>query len=251
VPADIGERIQEALKTAGVPLPLDESGAVVSGDTTVLTRTYELGEDAAFAVHSVKGGVTVAGGDGDRVVVRVVKQGGSAAQRGEARVLEAKSEEGLTLLTAPGASAVSVSYEVVVPRDLRRLEISAQNGDVKVREFLGEVDLNVASGNVSVSAGGAVRSRVANGRTSVIYGGRHEEPQEFSVVNGDVDVYLTGSGHEVYLKAEATNGRIEVDRMIPVEAERRGAGQRAEAELGSGGAPLSIKVARGNIRLKP
>jgi DUF4097 and DUF4098 domain-containing protein YvlB len=111
------------------------------------------------------------------------------------------------------------------------------------------LDLNVSNGNVSVSSKGAVHSRVANGRTSVTYAGRHEEAQEFTVVNGDVDVSLTDE-QEVDLEAASTNGRIEVDDTIPLKAEKRGAGQRVEAELGGGGAPLNVKVVNGNIRLK-
>lgn len=71
------------------------------------------------------------------------------------------------------------------------------------------------------------------------------------MVNGDVDVFLTGGGREVALKATATNGRIEVDRVIAAKAERRGSGRRVEAELGGGGPPLNVKVVKGNIRLKP
>lgn len=252
LPADIGERISEALKGKGVPLPLDESGAVVSGDATVLTRTFEIDSDSSFSAHVVGGDVTVVGADADEAVVKIVKRGGSPQARAAARVLAAESEEGVMLLSAAAPDArVSVSYEITVPRGLRQLEISARKGDIKVNNFDGSAVLNLTTGNVSVSATGAVRSRVINGRTSVGYVGRHEGPQEFEVVNGDVDVFLKGGGQEVDLKATATNGRIEVDRMIAVKAERRGSGQRVEAELGGGGAPLEVKVVNGNIRLKP
>lgn len=253
VPADLGERIKEALKAHGVPLPLDESGAIVSGDATILTRTFELDSDASFSAHVISGSVTVVGADdAAAAVVKVIKRGGSESERAQARVLAAESEEGVTLLSAPAPNGrVSVSYEITVPRrGLRRLEISAQKGDIKVNEFDGALDLTVTNGNVSVSANGAVRSRVTNGKTSVAYVGRHEETQEFSVVNGDVEVFLTGGGPEVDLEAASTNGRIEVDGTIPVKAEKRGAGQRVEAELGGGGASLNVKVVNGNIKLK-
>jgi hypothetical protein len=252
LPADIGERIREALK--GVPLPVDESGAVVSGDTTTLTRTFELHSAESFGAHVTSGNVTVVGGDDTgEAVVKIIKRGGSVQERAATRVLAAESEEGVTLVSAaPPNGRVGVSYEITVPRrGLERLELSAVKGDINVREFGGDLDLNVTTGNVSVSANGAVRSRVVNGKTSVGYVGRHEEAQEFSVVNGDVEVFLTGSGQEVDLKATATNGRIEVDRLIAAKAERRGSGQRVEAELGGGGAPLNVKVVNGNIRLKP
>ena len=251
IPENFGDRIKEALKSAGVPLPLDESGAVVSGDDTTLTRTFELGPDSSFSAYVATGNVTVIGSDADEAVVKVVKHGGSAEERAALRVMAAESDEGVMLLSAaPPSGRVTVSYEVSLPRGLHKLAISADRGDVKVSEFDGELDVNLAHGSVSVSTNGAVRSRVTNGKTSVAYAGRHREPQEFSVVNGDVDVFLTGSGQEVDLKAAATNGRVEVGDTIAAKAERRGAGQRVEAELGGGGAPLEVKVVNGNIRLK-
>ncbi|MDT5268828.1 MAG: hypothetical protein QOH49_1014 [Acidobacteriota bacterium] len=252
IPADLGERIKEALKGTGVPLPLDESEAVVSGNDTIVTRTFEIGSDSSFAAHVISGNVTVVGSDdADETVVKIVKHGGSVQERASTRVLAAESDKGVMLVSAAAPSGpVSISYEITVPRHgLRRLELSAQKGDIKVSEFDGALDLNVANGNVSVSSNGAVRSRVANGKTSVTYTGRHEEAQEFSVVNGDVEVSLTGE-QEVDLKAESTNGRVEADDTIAAQAEKHGSGHRVEAELGGGGAPLNVKVVNGNIRLK-
>ena len=52
----------------------------------------------------------------------------------------------------------------------------------------------------------------------------------------------------VELKAASTNGRVEVDGALPLKSEK--GGRRVEAELGGGGAPLSVKVVNGNIRIK-
>jgi hypothetical protein len=248
IPADLGDRIREALKGHGVPL--DESGAVVSGNETVVTRTFELDSDSSFKAHVVTGSVTVVGAeDADEAVVKVIKRGGSVEQRAATRVLAAESEEGIVLVSdaAPGGP-VNVSYEITVPRSgLRRLELSAQKGDIKVSEFEGDVDLSVTNGSVTVGTSGAVRSRVTNGKTSVTYAGHLDEPQEYTVVNGSLEVSLPGEP-EVDLKAASTNGRIEVDGALPVKVEK--GGRKVEAELGGGGAPLNVKVVNGNIRLK-
>lgn len=250
LPADLGDRIKEALKTAGVPLPVDESGATVTGTETVLTQTYELDADSAFAVHAANGNVTVTGADGDQAIVKIIKRGGSPEQRRAAPVLASKSDEGLTLLTAPGQGGpVSVSYEVSLPRNLSRLEIKAERGDIRVEGFDGAAVLNLTNGNITVASGGEVKSRLVNGRTSVAYGGQHEGAQEFSVVNGDVEVSFRGE-QEVDLKATSARGRIEADPAFAAKVEKRGEGQRLETQLGEGGGPLTIKVVNGDIRLK-
>jgi hypothetical protein len=250
VPADLGERIKEALESVGVPLPLDESGATVTGTDTVFTQSYELDADSAFVVHAASGSVTVTGTDGDQVVVKVTKHGGSPQQREAARVLASKTDEGLTILTTPGqGGAVSVSYEIKVPRELRRLEVSAERGDIKVGEFDGSAVLNLTNGSISVAAAGEVRGRLTNGDINVTYTGRHEDAQEFTVVNGGVRVSF-GDEPQVDLNAASTNGDIKVEGDLGADAEKRGNGRRLEAELGGGGAPLTLKVINGDIRLK-
>jgi hypothetical protein len=252
LPPDIAQRVKEAMKALeghGIPLPLDESGAVVSGDDTTVTRTYALDADASLKAHVVTGNVTVVGSeDADETTVKVVKHGGSAQERAAAQVLAAESDEGV-LLVSPGAGGrVNVSYEITVPRKgLHKLELSAQRGDIKVKDFDGDIDLNVTNGTVTLSTEGAVRSRVVNGKTSVAYAGRHDEAQEFSVVNGDIEVTLDGEPG-VDLKAVSTNGRVEVDDSLPLKSDK--GGRKVEAELGGGGAPLNVKTVNGNIRIK-
>jgi hypothetical protein len=251
VPADLGDRIKEALKTAGVPLPLDESGAVVSGDTTVLTRTYELGDDATFAVHAVKGSVTVTGTEGEAVVVKIIKHGGSAGERGAARVLESKTDEGLTLLTAPGGEAVSISYEVSVPRQLRRLEIEAARGDVRVSGFAGAVVSDVQMGEVEFrDVSGEVRSKVIKGNTRIFHGGAEREgAQQFSVVKGNIEATFA-DGASADLKAETLDGQIEADEGFGLRVVKAPAGRYLAGRIGEGGEGLFFKVTNGDIRLK-
>ena len=250
IPADLSERIKEALKGHGIPLPLDEAGAVVSGEETTITRTYALNSGASFKAHIVSGNVTVVGSDdAEETIVKVVKRGGSVQERTATQVLAGESDEGVMLVSPGAGGRVNVSYEITVPREgLSKLELSAQKGDINVNGFDGDLELNVTNGNVTVATtNGKVRSRVVNGKTSVAYTGRHEEAQEFSVVNGDLEVSLPGEP-EVDLKAASTNGRVEVDGALPLRAER--GGRKVEAELGGGGAALNVKTVNGNIRIK-
>ena len=251
IPADLGERIKEALKTAGVPLPIDESDAVVSGDTTTLTRTYELDGDSSFGVHMIKGNVNVTGADVESVVVKIVKKGGSAAERSAARVLESKTDEGLTLLTAPGAPSVSVSYEVSVPRDMHRLEIETQQGDVHVSGFAGAVVADVRAGDIEFrDVSGEVRSKLIKGNTKVFHSGAEREgSQQFSVVKGNIEATFA-DGANADLKAETLDGNIEVADAFGLRVERAPAGRHIAGRLGEGGEALLFKVTNGDIRLK-
>jgi hypothetical protein len=233
MPADFGERLKEALKGRGIPLPLDESDAVVSGDDTTLTRTFELDSDSSFSAHVISGSVTIVGADTDEAVVKVVKHGGSVEDRASTPVLAAETDEGVMLLSPPSGGRVSVSYEITVPRGLRQLEISVNKGDVSVREFEGAVRSRVVSGNTRVSLPAA----------------EFEAAQEFTVVKGDIEATVAdGAGAE--LKAEVLKGDIEADGALGLRVERATAGRRAAGRLGDGGDALNFKVTDGRIKIR-
>ncbi|HEX8722048.1 MAG TPA: DUF4097 family beta strand repeat-containing protein [Pyrinomonadaceae bacterium] len=252
LPADLGQTIKDALKSAGVPLPVDESGAVVTGSDTVLTQTYELGDDATFALHSFTGGVTVTGTDGDRAVVKIIKHGGSAQERAAVRVLASKTDEGLALLTTPTqGGGVTVSYEVGLPRGLKQLAISADRGDVRVSNFEGAVTADVKSGGAEFrDVSGAVRSRVIKGDTRVFFtGAEREGAQEFSVVKGNIEAAFA-DGANADLKAQTLDGDIDVDDGLGLRVERGPAGRHVAGRVGEGGEALLFKVTNGDIKLK-
>ena len=255
IPPDFGEQLGrqigkavEAARSAG---PLDESGATVSGDETVLTKTFQLDGDATFAVNLVNGDVTVTGSDGDEAEVKITKHGGSAEQRSAARVLLAQTEEGLLFMNAGGPSDVKISYEVKVPRGLHELEIAAQTGDVKVSGFDGSVVASVNKGNVEFrGVTGQVKSNVMKGDTRVVYvNSEFEGSQEFSVIKGNIEATLA-DGTDAEVRAETIAGDISADDSLGLSVEKRPAGRALSGRLGDGGQTLRFKVTSGDIKIK-
>jgi hypothetical protein len=256
VPPDIdlehlGEQIGKAMEGMRAVTPLDESGATVSGDQTVVTKTYPLDEDATFKVHSVDGNVTVMGSDGDEAEVRIIKRGGSVAERSGARVMLAQTDDGLTFVNAGAPSSVEVSYEVKVPRGLHQIQISTNKGDVKISDFEGSVVANVQKGNVELrDVTGEVKSNVMRGDTHVVYSKtEHEGSQEFSVIKGNIEATLA-EGTDAEVRAETISGEISADDAFGLAVERRVAGRTLSGHLGDGGPVLRFKVTSGDIKLK-
>lgn len=253
LPPDLPDGIKEAVASVGVPMPLDESGANVSGDQTVLTKTYPIDEDATVSIKSASGSVTIIGTDGPAAEVKITKRGGSADMRRNARVLVSKTDEQLSLVSAsaPGGP-VSISYEIKLPRGLRQIEIFADTGDVKVTGFEGALVTNVRAGDLEFrDVTGTVHSKLVDGKTKVVYEKPEREgEQEFSVVKGDIEAVL-GGVTSAELKAETTVGDISVDDALGLTVEKRPAGRRVVGQLGEGGnAPLVFKVVNGDIKLK-
>jgi hypothetical protein len=247
----LGEQISKAIQAAGAVAPLDESGATVSGDDTVLTKTYPLDGDATFSVRLIKGNVTVTGSDGDEAEVKITKHGGSAEERSAARVLLAQTDEGLTFVSAGGPSGVEVSYEVKVPRGLHELELAADKGDVKVSDFDGSVVADVKNGKVEFrNVTGQVKSNVMKGDTRVVYEKPEREgSQEFNVIKGNIEATLA-EGTDAEVRAETIAGDISADDSLGFSVEKRPAGRALSGRLGDGGRPLHFKVTSGDIKIK-
>lgn len=256
VPPDVdlehlGEQIGKAMEGLRAITPLDESGAVVSGDQTVVTKTFPLDDDGTFTVHSVDGNVTVTGADGDEAEVKIVKRGGSAAERSGARVMLAQTEDGLTFVNAGAPSSVEVSYEVKLPRGLHQIQISTNKGDVKISDFDGSVVTNVQKGNIDLQdVTGEVKSNVLKGDMHVVYSkAEHEGSQELNVVKGNIEATLA-QGTDAELRAETVSGEISADDSFGLAVEKRVAGRTLSGHLGDGGPTLRFRVTSGDIKIK-
>jgi DUF4097 and DUF4098 domain-containing protein YvlB len=248
----IGEKIEQAFEGAGASgAPLDESGATVTGTDTVVSKSFEIGDDATFSVRGVTGDVTVTGTDGDQAELKITKHGGSPQQRAGARVMVSQTDARLSISGAGTPPDVKLSYEVRLPRDLHQLEIYSDRGDVKVDGFGGTVVVNVRQGDLEFrGVTGAVRSKLVNGSTRVVIDGSEREAgQEFSVVNGGIEATVA-DGADADVKAETVSGDISVDERYGLKVEKRPAGRRVSGQLGDGGQPLNLKVVNGDIKLK-
>jgi hypothetical protein len=247
----LGEQIGKAMEAARAVTPLDESGATVSGDSTVITKTYQIDGDGAFSVRLVNGSVSVTGSDGDAAEVKITKRGGSAEERKGARVMLAQTDEGLTFVNAAGSPDVEISYEVKVPRGLRELQVFTSKGDVKVSDFAGAVVANVQKGKAEfIGLTGEVKSNVMKGDTRVVYNGAEREgAQEFSVIKGNIEATLA-EGTDAEVRAETVAGDIDADDDFGLAVEKRPAGRTLSGRLGEGGQTLRFKVTSGDIKLK-
>jgi Putative adhesin len=255
LPAEMPAVARAAIESAGVPTPFDESGATVTGDRTVITKTVQLDEDVAFSIPQAVGDVTIEGWDGDEAEIKVVKRGGSAEERRLVPVMLARGEGRVSLLSPPasvaGKSGVRVSYEIKLPRELKQLEITGEESKVELKNFDGSVLVDVKAGTIALTdVTGVVRSKLIKGSTKVSFqNGTHDGAQEFSVVRGNVEVDFDESA-STDVKAETMDGRIEADEALGLRLVTNAAGRHALGRLGEGRDPMLIKVVNGDIKLK-
>lgn len=244
-----------------VPLPaagadgviIDDEGAIVSGDMTVITKTLPLDPEGTLSIRNFSGNIRVEGWDEERAELKIIKRGGSADDRRNARVTLAHDDEHLSL-AAPGAGGpVEVAFEVRVPRGLQKVEISSASSEVRVSKLEAPLVVNVKTGSIKLEdVRGEARTGIFNGDTEVIYGGDgagRGSQQEFSSVNGDIDVTFAAETN-ADLTAEVVQGDIEVDDSLGLRVQKRMVGRKVEGRVGEGGETLSIKSVNGSIKIK-
>lgn len=258
IPPDLSDRINKELDKANKELekaglarqPLDESGATVTGTDTVITKTFHLDDEGAFTFHGV-GNFTITGADGDEAVVKITKHGGSPQERQTVPVMLSQNDEQLSLVGAPAPSGIEISYEIKLPRDLSKVEINSDHGDLKLSDFGGAVNVNLQRGNLEFKdLTGAVHSRLVNGDVKLsLDKSDRDGDQDISVVNGNIEA-MVADGADATLEAESINGDISPDDRLGLKVEKRPAGHSASGQIGDGGPALELKTVNGSIKLK-
>ncbi|MFN2482355.1 MAG: DUF4097 family beta strand repeat-containing protein, partial [Pyrinomonadaceae bacterium] len=230
---------------------LDESGARVSGDETVITRTFEMKPGAMLWLSNPSGDISVEGWDGEEAQVKITKRGGSAEEREDVEITQQESDEGLTLRTSEHSDEVKgVSYEIKLPRGARGIEIKSRESNIKLANLAGDVSLNVLRGDISLKGmTGTISARTMKGDISVnLKDATPKGPQSLNAVSGGITLNVGGANAE--LKAETVSGDVDADGELNLSVEKRVAGEHAAGTLGKGGPPIVAKTVSGDIRIK-
>ena len=230
--------------------PLDEEGAEVSGDKTVITKTFPLKPGATFALAQASGDVTVEGWDGDEARVTITKRGGSTDERAGLEILHEASDKRLAFKTGGGGGVRDVEYEIRLPRGVRQIEIGSQSGDVNLSNLAANVSVSLMRGDVRAAGlTGAVNARTMRGDASVdLQNLTPAAPQVYATTRGNVEIKADGAN--AVLKAETIAGSIKVEGDLPVVPQRRVPGETAAGTLGKGGQSVVARAISGDIRIK-
>lgn len=231
--------------------PLDETGAQVSGDKTVINKTFPLGADATFSLAQVSGDITIEGWDENQAQVTITKRGGDAEDRANVPILHSASDKGLTLRSPEETDELKeVRYEIKLPRSLRQIQINSRDSDVTLTNLAGSVALNVMRGNVVLTnLPGAVVTRTMKGNISIdLKAASPTQSQAFNTVSGNIALKVGGANAVV--KAETVDGEVEADDDLGVNVEKQFAGEHAAGTLGKGGQAIVAKTVSGNIKIK-
>lgn len=251
--------------------------------------SFPLNKDAVVSLKNISGKITVEGWDQPNAEVRIIKRGGSAQEQRDANVTIDSNPTRLSLQLAParGTTNVTVDYEVKLPRQVGKIELSGASSDIELRDITaaqimvntasgsveiadavadimaktasGELNLGQVKGNVTASSqsgsinitdlSGTANTSTVSGKTEVVFENLAQgSPLEFKSVSGGIDIQFRDQAN-FDLTAETVSGNIDLDGDFAFEVEKRMVGARATGREGQGGPPLRIKTVSGGIQL--
>lgn len=172
--------------------------------------------------------------------------------RGSAPDIGIDTIDNLLKITTRSAGRVNVgrpiNFIVDVPREITIQGIEIKAGDLVLADLYGKVKADVEDGNVRISNfSGSVDLLAGRGRVEVeLLDLRAEDEVMLTVKEGDLTVYLQPDA-SARIEATASNGEItsefEIGTALPAK--------KAAGSVGAaGGGTLSLTAFRGNIHLK-
>ncbi|HYY56222.1 MAG TPA: DUF4097 family beta strand repeat-containing protein, partial [Pyrinomonadaceae bacterium] len=230
---------------------MSEEDADITDDKTVITKTYQLGDNATISLSNTTGNVTIEGWEESRAEVKVIKEGGSEQDRQAVEVRLANASDLLSLETSPTRSSpVEVHYALKLPRHVRQIELKSADSKVELSKIAGAVTIALQGSSIELNdVSGAVRTKIVKGDTkATLQKGGPGGPQEFSSVSGDIELQLEEDVN-ADIRAETIDGDIDVDDDLGLKVEKRRVGQAVAGRVGSGGVTISIKTVSGDIKI--
>jgi hypothetical protein len=155
---------------------------------------------------------------------------------------------------------VAYTIEARVPRDVRLLARTVNDGDVAIEGVRGTLRVENVNGAVRAErVAGSGTFGTVNGNLQVAFAANPSGPVAFSNVNGDIDVELL-PGLAADLRLKTLNGEIWTDfpyTPLPLVGETRRSGARfvysnhhsAAVRIAGGGPELRFETVNGEIRI--
>jgi hypothetical protein len=200
---------------------------------------------------SPNGGIQVEGWDRNelRVQARIVAR---ADTEEEARSLAAGvtiETQGTIRAEGPaggrGRKHWYVSYRLNAPRGAR-LNLSASNGGIAIRDFDGAAEFRTVNGGVKVTrAAGHIQGRTSNGGVNVELHGTEWKGEGLDVqtTNGGVKLAVP-EDYNAQLETGTVNGGLDLRFPLTVQGQVK---KRINVTLGRGGAPVRAITTNGGV----
>jgi len=217
-----------------------------TGSDTTLVKTFPLVDTGKVSLKNINGNITLSGWDQPQAQVVVIKSGSS--DRGP-QVFFSNNGANLSFRTGENRGNQNVRFEVKLPRQLARVELSSTNGVIKISDVNAEFLVDGTNGSIELAnVAGVSKIRTTNGSIKASLIEPIDRSMEFESVNGAIEVTVPPD-FQADLEASTVHGSINIDNSFGVSVDKGIVGQRAKGEINQGGERLKLSTVNGNIKL--
>jgi len=213
-----------------------------------IRRSFQLGAGARVSVESISGPVDVETTGGNTAEVYIVRSGQTQRDLDCYRTVVEQTAGGLSIRHDQECRNIRSHQRVhlSLPRDVN-LRIESVSGDVHIGAIEGSTHLNSISGGVWLAqTGGDTRINSISGEVNLNVT-RLGSGLKLDSISGKIVLGLA-DGLSADVRAESISGRISSE--IPGVTVEKVGDSDYRAQVGSGGAPVSINSVSGSITLR-
>jgi putative adhesin len=215
-------------------------------------KSYTISAGGRVNIHTRSGPVTIAGYDGEAVIVKGFRNG---RDRDLVKIEDLSSPNSVDVRDRYPEKCkcdAGVRFEVQVPRSvvLRFEEVVTMSGDIEMHDVTGELNAHSLSGAVFIKdVRGSIDARSMSG-TVVAEISKPEaiKAMKFTSMSGDVIVKLKGS-LDANIDLSSTSGTVKTDFPLEVHSDKYGPRRWVQSQLGSGSRSLRLESLSGNVSL--
>lgn len=188
--------------------------------TETVTETYQSTDLSALELETINGSLTVDGTDGDAIEVTADKAAPTEDILESVTLESSRSGGQLTLETDYDTTPFlfgpdpKIDLAVTVPAGIRLARAETTNGDIEIRNVIGDLVAGTTNGRVDVDGvDGGLSAETTNGD---VHAAGVSGDVDADTTNGDIDVSLADDGGD--LTAESTNGELTVQAPDSLDA---------------------------------
>ncbi len=267
---------------------LPEEMAIVNDEETIVTAKFPLIASAKFSLNNLRGDVTIEGTDDTSASVKVIKKGGTSAERKEVKIGFSTIGNNL-ILKSPSIipSNIDLAYEIKLPRSLGQARVEVVSSKVKVTDIdalvdiksvsgaielakikggitantqSGDITLSQASGDITITSssgkielnevnGANIKTNNTQGDTRAIINSTATSADALTFESVSGDIDVKFKSEiNAELDAGTVSGTIDV-QGLGIQVKRAPGSATAAGRVGIGGQPLKIKTTSGNIKV--
>lgn len=224
-----------------------------------VSKDYTISPNSTIKVNNIQGNITVKAWNENKLVIEAVKIGTLDEIKNTSVAVQANSNSAsITTKSLNNCLISTVNYTIIVPENSNVILNNYSKGFIKVKQVLGTIEVFTKEGPIEIND--AVKTVVAKSSKGNIIVRQKNFSEPYSIfieaIKGNVKLFVPRFT-KANIELHTLSGILNSTHLVTIspqtfklnKANWERFRRQATGTLGSGGAPITIEVSKGNIYL--